>query len=113
MEIINIVVTFYDLLKFQDRRRKKFVFMIDETELSVPFVAGAGKNADFFVSQIPLQKTQRNYCQAAVDLYGVENGVWSSFFKGSPDMKAMPADKGFEKFSCAASCFPHDETLII
>ena len=90
MEIINVVVAFYDLLKFQDRRRKKFVFVVDKTELPVPFVVGAGKDTDLFVSQIPFQKPQRDHCQAAVDLYGIENSIRSSFLKGSPDMKMMP-----------------------
>src|SRR5699024_6466101 len=108
-----VVVAFYDLLKFQDRRRKKFVFVVDKTELPVPFVVGAGKDTDLFVSQIPFQKPQRDHCQAAVDLYGIENSIRSSFLKGSPDMKMMPSDKSFKQFSCAAACLPHDKTLII
>ena len=113
MEIINIIITFYNLLKFQDRVRKKFVFMIDKTELPVPFVAGAGKDIDLAVFQILLQKPQRDHSQTAVDLHCIADAVGSGFLKGRPDMEMVTADKDLKKLSGAASGFPHNKILIV
>ena len=103
MKIINIIITFHNLLKFQDRIRQKFVFVVDETELTVPFVAGAGKDIDLMVLQILFQKPQRDHRQTAVDLHCIADTIGRGFLESCPDMEIVTADKGFKKFSGAAS----------
>ena len=54
VKIINIIITFQNFLKLQDRARKELVFMVDKTELPVPFMAGAGKDIDIMSFQVLL-----------------------------------------------------------
>ena len=89
VKIINIIITFHNFLKLQDRARKELVFMVDKTELPVPFMAGAGKDIDLMSFQVFLQQPQRNHCQTAIDLYCIKDAVGGGLLKGCADMKKI------------------------
>ena len=96
VEIVYIVIGFYNLLEPEYGRRNVLVLVVYKAEKSVPFMIGAGENVNLVVLNILFQETDRYYCQTVIYFYCISYGTGGVFFKDYLDVQVVTGQKIFK-----------------